>query len=363
MGSLRRIPQYPVLMTTPPGSPVDELGLPIPPDHEAHRHGKPPRVKLAKRLQGRLGLVPTAIPGISLTNYSIGPLQKGWGAHCSTARTTITLSNGVRITVASRIALLSTLILNECIRRGYNIRQADTGAYNCRYISGTTVWSNHAWALAIDTNWLTNPYTTAHITDQPQWMFDLFNRYGFANGADYTGAHDWMHHEFMGTPEQADQATALAQAELGNGDVPTPSPVPPSPPSDVQTRIDQYNLNDTGFPCTVDGVWGPASVQACRDFQFAAHLVTDGICGDATRAALRKVPSWHSGGNIADDPGGYSNRTWQQKLADHGWRIAVDNVWGTHSRSILSQFQADKQITVDGNRGPQSWTCLHCTVN
>jgi peptidoglycan hydrolase-like protein with peptidoglycan-binding domain len=76
---------------------------------------------------------------------------------------------------------------------------------------------------------------------------------------------------------------------------------------------------------------------------------------------LHKVPSWHSGGNIPDDPGGYPASQWQQKLKDHGWRIDVDNAWGAHSKSILSQFQADKGLTVDGLRGPASWTCLYCT--
>ena len=31
------------------------------------------------------------------------------------------------------------------------------GGYNCRYISGTTSWSLHAWGAAIDTNSSTNP--------------------------------------------------------------------------------------------------------------------------------------------------------------------------------------------------------------
>lgn len=31
------------------------------------------------------------------------------------------------------------------------------GSYNCRYISGTTSWSLHAWGAAVDTNTATNP--------------------------------------------------------------------------------------------------------------------------------------------------------------------------------------------------------------
>lgn len=351
-------------MTTDPTCPVPNPGEQDPqlPEHEAHRNGKTPKVKVSKKLSARLSLAPTIVGGISLTDYSRNAQQKGWGAPCTQARTAITLSNGVRFTVATRIALLTTLVMNECIRRGYVIRQNDTGAYNCRYIAGTTVWSNHAWAIAIDINWTTNPYTTARVTDKPQWLFDLFNRFGFANGADYSGRKDWMHHEFMGSPTQADAATSLALKELG-GDKP-PVVVTPPPASSSQITQDQFDLNDTGFPCLLTGIWDAQSQNACRRFQTAAKITVDGICGPVTRTNLHKVPSWHSSGpNVADDPGGYSASQWQQKLADHGWHIVVDNQWGAHSKSILTQFQADKGISVDGNRGPQSWTCLYCTVN
>src|SRR4051794_5271825 len=36
------------------------------------------------------------------------------------------------------------------------------GGYNCRYISGTTEWSLHAWGAAIDTNSATNPVGKDH---------------------------------------------------------------------------------------------------------------------------------------------------------------------------------------------------------
>jgi hypothetical protein len=36
------------------------------------------------------------------------------------------------------------------------------GGYNCRYISGTTSWSLHAWGAAIDTNSATNPVGQDH---------------------------------------------------------------------------------------------------------------------------------------------------------------------------------------------------------
>src|SRR3954447_19382592 len=37
------------------------------------------------------------------------------------------------------------------------------GGYNCRYISGTTSWSLHAWGAAIDTNSATSPVGQDHL--------------------------------------------------------------------------------------------------------------------------------------------------------------------------------------------------------
>lgn len=314
----------------------------------------------------RRAVQPCAVPGVSLTDYRLGPSGKGWGAPCTGSRTTVTLSNGVRLTVRSEIAELVTLIMNANIAQGYAYRQVDTGAYNCRYISGTTIWSNHAWGLAIDENWQSNPMRRPLTTDKPEWLRARWNRYGFAWGGDYVypSTPDAMHFEFMGTPDQARLATDLARAELGGGAPvvnPVPAPAPGIPYSD-QAKIDQTNLNDTGFPCgTPDGYWGPASVTACKAFQQAAGLYVDGICGPATRAALAKVPSWR--GNPFGD-GGYSALRWQQKLAEHGWHIETDGVWGSHSASIMQQYQHDKGLPhQDGIRNAESWTSLYCTVN
>lgn len=175
---------------------------------------------------GPRGFVQPGFGGLDLRDYSRTAQQKGWGAPCSASRATVRLSQAA-VTVDARVAELVGLIMRACEARGYIFRAADTGAYNCRYISGTTVWSNHAWGLAVDVNWQSNPYTTAWVTDIPDWMHNLWNRYGFAWGGDYTGGRrDFMHFEFMGTPQQAYTALALARAELGSGPAPAPVPLP-----------------------------------------------------------------------------------------------------------------------------------------
>jgi hypothetical protein len=261
----------------------------------------------AERIKGLVVntlVYPCAVPGISLTNYSQNPQGKGWGPPCTGNRTTITLSNGVRITVRSEIAELVTLIMNADIRDGYAYRAADTGAYNCRYISGTTVWSNHAWALAIDKNWQSNPYSSTLKTDYPVWLRQRWNRYGFAWGGDYTGSKDAMHHEFMGTPAQAAAATALARQELAGGGG-GGGHAPADPNDEVLTWGDkgrsvevlQETLNrwyPKLTPLPVDGDFGDLTFDRVVYFQKAASLTADGEVGPASRAILGlEVPSFY----------------------------------------------------------------------
>ena len=48
----------------------------------------------------------------------------------------------------------------------------------------------------------------------------------------------------------------------------------------------QWGLNDRGFPCSVDGSFGPGTKEALMAYQVSAGLVPDGSCGPATRKAL-----------------------------------------------------------------------------
>jgi hypothetical protein len=42
-----------------------------------------------------------------------------------------------------------------------SIEADNTSAFNCRYVDGTTRWSEHAYGRAIDLNPIENPYVTA----------------------------------------------------------------------------------------------------------------------------------------------------------------------------------------------------------
>lgn len=46
---------------------------------------------------------------------------------------------------------------------------------------------------------------------------------------------------------------------------------------------------------------------------------------------------------------------WQKRMSYRGWRIACDGVFGPQSAGILTKFQKEKKLKVDGILGPQSW--------
>ena len=162
----------------------------------------------------------------SLSNYSITAAAKGWGsgwpactARAQTAVVTAPIS-GVRLVVHKRIARLVYLLVAETERRGYLLRPGQCWGGNCRPIAGTQTPSNHSWWLAVDLNSLANAYVAKRdgkpVTDMPAWMPLLWAAFGFAWGGNYSGVRaDAMHYEFMGSPEDADEMTALAEQRLG----------------------------------------------------------------------------------------------------------------------------------------------------
>jgi peptidoglycan hydrolase-like protein with peptidoglycan-binding domain len=48
-------------------------------------------------------------------------------------------------------------------------------------------------------------------------------------------------------------------------------------------------------------------------------------------------------------------RAWQARMAQRGWRIAADGLYGDQTASVARAFQAEKGLAVDGLVGKQTW--------
>ena len=98
-----------------------------------------------------------------------------------------------------------------------SIEADNTSAFNCRYVDGTTRWSEHAYGRAIDVNPIENPYvsggSTSHIASRPYVartprrpgmafeggaLVRAFDRVGWGWGGRWTSVKDYQHFSASG---------------------------------------------------------------------------------------------------------------------------------------------------------------------
>jgi hypothetical protein len=98
-----------------------------------------------------------------------------------------------------------------------SIEADNTSAFNCRYVDGTTRWSEHAYGRAIDINPIENPYVSAGRTSHAASRSYLdrsrrstgmaveggalvraFDRIGWGWGGRWSGAKDYQHFSASG---------------------------------------------------------------------------------------------------------------------------------------------------------------------
>ena len=151
-----------------------------------------------------------------------------WGDPCiangdvTLATVQFTSTTGLRgIGVNARALPAFAALATVFDRYGYLLDGSDTGSYSCRKIGGGTTssrsWSAHAWATAIDVNWLENP-DGPKLTVDPLMHPDIPNavealvtvsgdpvwRWGGDWDRDDSSGHtyyDAMHFECIATPE------------------------------------------------------------------------------------------------------------------------------------------------------------------
>lgn len=191
--------------------------------------------------------------------------------------TVVAPASGARFPVHAGIAPL----VAEGLRRmelgiggaPYRCDPSQCGAFNCRAIGGTNSPSNHSGGLAIDINWRDNPFRRGARYSMPEWVWRMWESLGFYWGGRYS---DFMHVEFLGTPDDARRLIS----GLGGGASGVQGPTRPTlargssgPGVEEVQRM---------LRIAVDGKYGPGTEKAVRDFQAANGLQTDGKVGPAT---------------------------------------------------------------------------------
>ena len=170
------------------------------------------------------------------------------------------------------------------------VQRAQSGCYNRRRIAGSSKWSNHASATAVDLNWNLHPPRGKYIGFSKEQIAAITAilhelpviRWGgsIAEAVSYFEAQARIHQ-----PRKARQWPAFPDPmhfEIAPG-------VTLDQVEKVATKLLQAQLIQLGHDlgkAGIDGVRGPKTAAALTTFQADAGLKPDGVDGPKTWAAI-----------------------------------------------------------------------------
>jgi hypothetical protein len=237
-------------------------------------------------------------------------LRAVWAPACDVPLRTVELVQGVRVTCHERAVTAVKALGRVLEAHGYVVRAGDTGAYNCRAITHGRGHSLHAYGIAVDINWNTNPFRSDNVlvTDMPQVMVrnilrirTLGGRNVWRWGGRFRTVKDAMHYEIVCTP--AELATGIDWETVHQ------PPLKPEAPhrwplvrrGDRGPAVERlHDLLGVAVPGAAGyGMFGPLTEAAVREYQALHGLDVDGRVGRQTWTALLTAQP----AVAADEPG------------------------------------------------------------
>ncbi len=316
-------------------------------------------------------------------------LRSLWSPACSVPLTTLTLHSGARISVAKAAGEAFRAIDAVMQAADYAPRSADTGAFCCRKITGGSGYSLHAYGIAADYNWNSNPFRSDGrlVTDMPSRMVDAIvgirtkgGQPVFRWGGAFTSVKDAMHFEVVASRTELQRGIDWSTVRMTKPDPKKPKTWPVLQLNDTGPTVQrlQKRLAKLGFdPGTIDGHFGADTRRAVREFQKSRALDVDGTVGLQTWTALltdqpptpdEKSPVKRDRRPDADpgklpilergDEGRFVERV-QQALNRHGFDPgAIDGSFGEDTERAVLAFQKKQRLDRDGVVGERTWKAL-----
>lgn len=118
----------------------------------------------------------------------------------------------------------------------------------------------------------------------------------------------------------------------------------------------QEGLKDLGYhPGAADGIYGPHTTDAVKEFQTDAGITVDGKYGPETHRALEAAAA----GSDFDWDEFAAMKELQTEMKDLGYYSGpIDGEYGPVTEDGIRAVQADCEITQDGIYGPDTHSCL-----
>jgi peptidoglycan hydrolase-like protein with peptidoglycan-binding domain len=121
-------------------------------------------------------------------------------------------------------------------------------------------------------------------------------------------------------------------------------------------RTLQYLLRARGHGIAADGIFGPVTEAAVRDFQGDKGLTVDGVVGAQTWSAL--IIQVHQGSTGDAVRGAQEEFQFRNLSGDPTQGVQVDGIFGPKTDAAVRGFQSALTIAVDGIVGPVTWRAL-----
>jgi peptidoglycan hydrolase-like protein with peptidoglycan-binding domain len=121
-------------------------------------------------------------------------------------------------------------------------------------------------------------------------------------------------------------------------------------------RTLQYLLRARGQSIAADGIFGPKTEAAVRDFQGDRGLAVDGVVGPNTWSALIIQVQQGSTGDAVR--GVQEEFQFRNLSGDPSLGLQIDGIFGPKSDAAVRGFQSALGIAVDGIVGPITWRAL-----
>ena len=158
-------------------------------------------------------------------------IQAWWRPRCTGPFVWVYLHGSGRVQVRASMWEAVAALNAVLVAWNYRTRSADTGGGNCRPKVSGSGWSNHAFWIAVDLNWQSNPYSRRLVTDMPAGMVRQICAIRTKNGKQvwnwggyWSGNKDAMHFEVVCSPR--DLASGVDVTVGSPSTKPSPSPSP-----------------------------------------------------------------------------------------------------------------------------------------
>ncbi len=224
-------------------------------------------------------------------------LRVAWAPACAVPLVSVELVQGVIVHCHARAATAVKALGRVLEAHDYHVRPGDTGAYNCRAITGGSGHSLHAYGIALDINWNTNPYRRDNVlvTDMPKVMVRNILRIRTRNGrrvwrwgGHFRTVKDPMHFEIVCVPDDLATGIAWSTVEQVKLRPETPHRWPLVQRGDRGPAVERlHELLGVVRPGSAGyGIFGPRTDAAVRAYQLEHALDVDGRVGVQTWTAL-----------------------------------------------------------------------------